>query len=273
MSIPQKSANKFIAAAFAAAMVGVPASAYQGDAVTAKIRGGAPVSAIFDGNETALFPYAGEYRAVFGIPATKPPGAYVLRLNFADGASLEKKITVRAKNFPKVILGIPEKLGLTPSGLVNKLQSEKVNLDEIFGRRTDEIFFKEPFGLALADNRRVGSVFGEVRKTGEAEIRHLGTDFTAKKGAAVGAINAGVVRKAYFDNVYGNSVILDHGQGIFSFYIHLDKIKVKEGDVLKKGSLVGTVGATGYAETPHLHLSVKIGGVPVDPVGFVRNFK
>src|SRR3989344_6112118 len=85
-------------------------------------------------------------------------------------------------------------------------------------------------------------------------------------GAGVGAINAGLVRKAYVDAVYGNSVIVDHGQGIFSFYIPLDTIRVKEGAALKKGSLVGTVGNTGYAETPHLHLSIKINGVSVDPI-------
>ncbi len=258
---------------FAAATVNVPSAIYQGDAVVAKIQGGTPVSAVFDGAEAAFFPYQGGYRAVFGIPPAKNPGVYKLRLEFADGTSLEKKIAVRTKNFPKVALGIPEKLGLTPSGLVEKLQTKKINLDEIFGKKTGDIFFSQPFGLALADNRKISSVFGEIRKTGDTEIRHLGTDFTAEKGAAVGAINAGVVRKAYFDTVYGNSVIVDHGQGIFSFYIHLDKIKVKEGDVLKKGAIVGTVGSSGYSTAPHLHLSVKVGGVPVDPVGFVRSFK
>lgn len=259
--------------ASAATEVTYSSAVSQGETLVVKISGGTPVSALFDGEPVALFPYRDSYRAVIGIAATKSAGAYVLRINFSDGSAAEKKITVRAKKFPKIVLGIPEKLGLTSSGLVSKLQAEKVNLNEVFGQKTAEIFFSQPFGLALANNRRVGSVFGEIRKTGDTEIRHLGTDFTAKKGAAVGAINAGVVRRAYFDAVYGNSVIVDHGEGIFSFYIHLDKIRVKEGDVLKKGGLVGTVGDTGYAEAPHLHLSVKIGGVSVDPVGFVKNFR
>lgn len=250
-----------------------PDAVYQGDAVTAEIRGGTPVAGVFDGEDVAVFPYGDSHRAVFGIPATKPPGIYVLRLELSDGRKIDKNISVREKDFPKIVLGIPKELGLTPSGLVGKLQTGKVSLDEIFGKRTSEIFFREPFGLPLADVSRISSVFGEIRKTGDTEIRHMGADFGAEKGAAVKAMNGGVVRKAYFDTVYGNSVILDHGQGIFSFYIHLNEIKIKESDTVEKGDLIGTVGRTGYSTAPHLHLSVKIGGVAVDPVGFVRNFR
>ena len=89
----------------------------------------------------------------------------------------------------------------------------------------------------------------------------------------MGAINGGIVRKAYFDSVFGKSVVVDHGQGIFSLYLHLNEIRVKEGDQIKKGHLIGTVGQTGYAISPHLHLSVKISGVSVDPLKFVSSFK
>ena len=249
-----------------------PKTLFQGDAVVVSFSKN-PRSATFDGAAISVFPYAGAYRAVFGVSATKPPGAYVLRVDFADGTVQEQTVAVRAKKFPLVVLGIPEKLGLTPTGLVNKLQTEKVILDEIFGKKAENVFFSSQFGLALADNRRVGSVFGEIRQTGETQIRHMGTDFTAKKGAAVGAIIAGLVRKAYVDAVYGNLGIVDQGQGIFSSYTRLGTIRVKEGAALKKGSLVGTVGNTGYAETPHLHLSIKINGVSVDPISFVRNLQ
>lgn len=185
----------------------------------------------------------------------------------------KKNLLIRAKKFPQVVLEIPEKLKLTPSGLAAKLQTEKTSLAETFNTITDNVFFNQRFGLALADNRRIGSAFGEIRKSGGTEIRHLGTDFAATKGAAVGAINAGVVRKAYFDSIYGNSVIVDHGRGIFSFYLHLDKIRVRQGELLQKGSLIGTVGDSGYATAPHLHLSVKIGGVAVDPLSLIRNFR
>lgn len=247
----------------------------QGDVVMITFSDSAPtaLSAEFDGEPVSVFSYQGLQRVLFGISPTKNPGYYPVRVIFKNGEVFEEKIQVRARKFSKVVLGIPEKLELTPTGLVAKLQTEKVKIEDIVSIKTPEIFFSSPFGLPLVDNRKVTSLFGEIRKTGNTEIRHLGVDLAGKLGAGVGAINGGVVKKAYYDTVYGNSVIIDHGQGIFSLYLHLNKIKVKEGDVLKKGALVGTLGQTGYATSPHLHLSLKIGNVPVDPFRFVSIFK
>lgn len=247
----------------------------QGDVVIITFSDSAPtaLSAEFNGEPASVFSYQGLQRVVFGIPPTKSPGHYPIRVIFKNGEIFEQTIQVRARGFSKVVLGIPEKLDLTPQTLITKLQSEKVKIEDIVSIKTPEIFFSSPFGLPLVDNRKVTSLFGEIRKTGDVEIRHLGVDLAGKLGVAVGAINGGVVKKAYYDTVYGNSVIIDHGQGIFSLYLHLDKIKVKEGDVLKKGALVGTLGQTGYATSPHLHLSLKIGNIPVDPFRFVSIFK
>lgn len=248
---------------------------YQGDTVVVIFpdRDHEVKSAIFDGQAVAFFPYKNSYRAVFGIPATKTPGRYALRIKFKDGEMFEKSIRVRAKKFAKITLGIPKRLDLTPQALVAKLETENSNLKSVLDLRTPAVFFDRPFGLPLWDNRKIGSRFGEIRKTGGTEIRHLGVDFGAKLGAPVAAINAGVVRKAYTDSVYGNSVVIDHGAGIFSLYLHLNEMKVKEGDRVEKGKVVGTVGQTGYSTSPHLHLSLKVGGVSVDPLQFVSGFK
>lgn len=95
----------------------------------------------------------------------------------------------------------------------------------------------------------------------------------AKKGSVIGAMNGGVVRYAGLDGTYGNMVVVDHGEGIYSMYLHLSKIAVKVGAAVKKGQLIGLVGDTGYATGPHLHLSVKIDGISVDPLSFVGIFK
>lgn len=232
-----------------------------------------PDSATFNGRNATFFRYKNRYAVVIGIPPIETPGIHEVVVHFTNGETYTREILVRKKRFPYVVLGIPEELGLTPTGLVAKLKTEKENLQKVLGIRTPEIFFEDTFGLPLRDNRRIGSVFGEIRKTGNQEIRHLGVDLTAPKGAAVGAINAGVVRKAYFDTVYGNTVVVDHGQGIFSLYLHLDRMAVKEGTILRRGSLIGRVGSTGYAEAPHLHLSIKINDVPVDPLNFVAQLK
>lgn len=226
-------------------------------------------SATFGGEPVTFFAFKGKPTAVVGIPPTKTPGYYRLRINLADGATAQRLVQVKKRLFPKVVLGIPEELGLTPEGLVTKLATEKVDLEKILSVRTPAIYFAS-FGLPLLNNTLLGSVFGEIRQTGNTEIRHLGIDLSAPLGTAVGAIAGGIVKKAYVDSVYGNSIVIDHGEGIYSLYLHLNEMKVKEGDRVGKGTTIGTVGQTGYATAPHLHLSVKVGDMPVDPIRFVR---
>jgi murein DD-endopeptidase MepM/ murein hydrolase activator NlpD len=149
---------------------------------------------------------------------------------------------------------------------------EKANINSIITLKANEVFFTKTFGLPLANNKRIIAPYGELRKTGDQLIRHLGIDFGAAKGSFVAAINNGVVREAKYDQTYGNTIIVDHGAGIFSLYMHLDTMKTKIGQSVKKGQVLGTVGETGYATGPHLHLSIKIGTISVDPVKFVNIF-
>ncbi len=265
----------FLGASFArAADFGVSNySPQQGDTVAVYFNNAKPQSVVFDGQAIPVFLYKNFNVSIFPIAATKKPGSYPLKIVFSDNSVLEKQIKVRARKFPKIVLGIPEELSLTPKKLADNLQVGQKNIESAVGKKTEEIFFNKPFGLPLFDNRKISGWFGEIRKTGSEEIRHLGLDFAADLGALVFAINNGVVAKTYFDKIYGNSVIIDHGHGIFSAYFHLDKIKAKENASVKKGDVIGLVGKTGYATAPHLHLSIKISGVSVDPLRFISVFK
>lgn len=230
-------------------------------------------SAEFDNQPAAIFKFREFYRIVFGIPAIKKPGIYYLKINFNDETAMEKVIKVRPRKFAFVDLGIPPEVGVDSKTLVKNLSVTNNEWKNIFSVRRDGILFSKEFGLPLRDNRIITSPFGEIRRTGNQEIRHLGTDIKAPLGAAIGAINGGIVSKAYFDAIYGNSIIIDHGEGIFSLYNHLDRMAVKEGDTVKKGTLIGTVGKSGYATAPHLHLSLKINNVSVDPLKFVLSLR
>lgn len=98
---------------------------------------------------------------------------------------------------------------------------------------------------------------------------HGGVDFRGKTGTSVLAIQDGTVvlaQKMYYE---GNFTIIDHGHKIFSFYMHQDEIKVKVGDKVKKGQIVGTVGSTGMSTGPHLHLGAKIADTLVDPLSII----
>ncbi len=249
-------------------------SAYQGDAVLIPVPGAKPVrSATFGGLPASAFVYQGSLRALAGVAPTKIPGIYNMRVTFTDGTQFVQPVSVLKKKFPVVILPVPEKLQETPQQLVSNLAASNRQVQsELAAAAPSDIRFRGPFGLPLANNSRIGSPFGELRKTGDQLIRHLGVDITAKTGTAIGAINAGIVKRSYYDRNYGNTVIIDHGKGIFSIYLHLDTRIAKEGDPVERGGLIGRVGQTGFAEAPHLHLSVKINGVSVDPLQFVRAF-
>jgi murein DD-endopeptidase MepM/ murein hydrolase activator NlpD len=247
----------------------------QGDAVAVFFSGNnlKVQSADFDGQPISFSKYKNNYAAIFGISPVKKSGKYLLTIDFGDGKVFKKQIMVLARKFPTVVLGIPKKLGLQPKNLVSDLNVQNAKLNDVFSSSSDNFYFNKSFGLPLLDNRKMGSRFGEIRKTGSETIRHLGVDFSAKTGSAVAAINDGIVKDAYFDPIYGNSIIIDHGAGIFSAYFHLSKIIAKKGDAVSKGTIIGLVGQTGYTTGPHLHLSVKINDVSVDPLRFVSIFK
>jgi murein DD-endopeptidase MepM/ murein hydrolase activator NlpD len=82
-----------------------------------------------------------------------------------------------------------------------------------------------------------------------------------------------VVRVARTFQIYGKTVVVDHGFGVMTFYMHLSKIKVNVGELVLPGQLIGFSGETGYAESPHLHITVRINNVSIDPIKFLDLFK
>lgn len=242
---------------------------YQGDTLLVSVAENVK-SATFANQSAESFLYQGLKRIIFAVSATLAPANYNLRLKLADGGEEVRRVIVGRKKFPVIDLPVPEKLEMTPKQLVTNLQAVNTTVKKEVEIKTSGLFFTKAFGLPLYDNRKIVSVYGEVRKTGNEMIRHLGIDFDAPIGARVVAINSGVVKKSYLDSLYGNSVIIDHGQGIYTLFLHLKDRFVKDGDKVGKGKIIETVGDSGYASAPHLHLSVKINGISVDPLRFVR---
>jgi biotin carboxyl carrier protein len=112
----------------------------------------------------------------------------------------------------------------------------------------------------------VTSQFGNQRTyNGELKSTHFGVDLRADTTTPIHATNTGKVLLAHLFFMAGNMVLLDHGHGIYSSYAHLSEIKVKPGDVVKKGDVLGIAGATGRVTGPHLHWGMRANGVPVDP--------
>ena len=101
-------------------------------------------------------------------------------------------------------------------------------------------------------------------------MHHSGTDFAADAGTPVIAAAAGRVAYVGLLTTRGNSVIIDHGVGVFTAYHHLSRIDVGVGEYVSQGEQVGLVGMTGLATGPHLHWELVVGGINVDPVSWTK---
>lgn len=98
---------------------------------------------------------------------------------------------------------------------------------------------------------------------------HAGTDFGAEHGSPILAAETGIVIFSGWYGGYGNSVILDHGDGITTLYAHASRLNVSEGGTVRKGQVIAKIGTTGLSTGPHLHFEVRRSGEPVDPMGFL----
>ena len=228
----------------------------------------------FDGKTIGLFTYNDKPTALVGIDLNKKPGNYEAVAEFSDGSIIRSTVTVGERKKIEKPLGIPQKLGgdtvQSQNNLVSTLAAENKTLANI--RTGVHAFWTSNFIPPLRQII-VTDPYGYSRQTGAYSIPHKGVDYRAKEGTEVTAINRGVIRivKTYID--YGKTIVVDHGLGVMSFYLHLSKIKVKEGQLVQSGQVIGLSGQTGYADAPHLHLSVRISGVSIDPVKFLALFQ
>ncbi len=125
--------------------------------------------------------------------------------------------------------------------------------------------------LGLPVDARVSSPYG-VLSIYQGALRgfHGGVDFAAQEGAEVRSAAAGIVRLADALPLSGNAVLVDHGVGVVSTYLHLSEVTVRAGQRVARGDVVGRVGSTGLATGPHLHWGLRVNGVRVDPLRWTR---
>jgi murein DD-endopeptidase MepM/ murein hydrolase activator NlpD len=152
----------------------------------------------------------------------------------------------------------------------NQVRQENDRLiAEICSTSLSERLWKERFSRMTRSSTHAGfpdhrSYFYQGRKIDEQH--HLGIDLASVRHAEVEAANRGKVVFADYLGIYGNLVILDHGQGVFSLYSHLSQIKANPGDILERGAVLGQTGTTGMAGGDHLHFSMLVNGIFTDPL-------
>ncbi len=210
--------------------------------------------------------------ALAGVGFEMAPGKYSLTLTGERADAEKSKVTfsrefaVGAGKHPKikVELGVERKF-TEPTPEQQKEIAEGVEIKkDVLNRVT---LGKEWSGsFTPAAEAAVSDVFGSERIfNGKTSSPHLGLDFRVPSGTPVHAMNDGTVllaRPLYFE---GNFVVLDHGQGFLTLYLHLSEFKVKEGERVKRGQVVGLSGGTGRATGPHLHVAVRWQGMYLDP--------
>lgn len=262
--------------AFAAATaLVVPEEALQGTPVRVTTKGAAFLKkVVFDGAQIPVFMYNGKRRAFIGIDLAKKPGKYMLKATLTNGAVISKTITVIGREKPPVeSVAIPEKLGGNTTSSQNNLRTSTAEANAALQKiRTGAaITWTQKFIPPLAA-MTVTNPYGYGVDTGAYIIPHKGVDLKAAIGTNVFAMNRGVVKIAKEYRSYGNMVVLDHGLGVQTLYLHLSKMNVKVGDVVPRGKIIGLSGDTGYVSGPHLHLSVRVGGTSIDPLQFLKLF-
>jgi murein DD-endopeptidase MepM/ murein hydrolase activator NlpD len=210
--------------------------------------------------------------ALVGLPLALAPGTHDLRV-LAAGAETTKPVRVAAKHYPLQRFTVPDHRKVEPSPEdLQRIEREQKRIDEIKAHFRDapdvDTAFRQP-----AAGRLSGS-FGLRRIiNGLERMPHAGIDVAAPVGTPVHAAGAGIVVETgdYFFN--GNSVYIDHGQGLVTLYCHLDRIEVLPGEPVAAGRRIGLSGNTGRTSGPHLHWTVLANGAAVDPRLFLPRTK
>ena len=224
--------------------------------------------------------YQGIPVAFYGTGINQATGTATVSVTMKSGATVTGSFSIGARVNPTESLPVPAQLGgnsvASQKKLVSDLDIDNAILAAVYSN-SSKSFWTAPFAWPIHAGDVPGGLvvtdpFGYERDSGAETIIHKGVDFKAPPGTPIYAANAGVVRTARIFKAYGNTVVIDHGMGIESFYMHLSKLAVKPGQSVAQGQLVGYSGETGYSEGPHLHLTIRIGGVSVDPIKFYALF-
>lgn len=247
----------------------------QGDTFFLKVvneKGLSSVSGVFNSNKIDFIKISEqEWWAIIGIDAKMDPGNYNLSVNLPN--KIEKEINVVKRDFPITELLVTKDLeekGYSHEKIEeNIIKKENVLLGEILNSYNSKAYFNEPFGYPLDKIKNVGN-FGNIRKKGDISLQHLGVDLDTKEGTSVYAVNDGKICLSDNLDTYGKILVIDHGLGIYSLYLHLSEFNVLKGEKVKKGEIIGLSGNTGYSIAPHLHFSIKINGASVDPLRFIN---
>ena len=261
-------------------------------AIKVKVDEEAQVSILQGNNGYSLYPMGGGYYAgLFPIRLDSPNPAsltVVATDKAGNSSSLSINLKVKPTKFREDRINIEdgfikgviypllgeEGKGLSPLEAFKRVNEEwrakDIKSVEQIGKKSEPRVLWEGAFLQLP-NSKVFATYGDIRHyyyEGQkvSESRHMGFDFASVERAEVPAGNSGVVVFTGQLGIYGNTVIIDHGLGLMSLYGHLSEIRVKEGQFVRKGEIIGRTGTSGLALGDHLHFGILLQGYEVNPI-------
>ncbi len=212
----------------------------------------------------------GQWLALVGIPLGSAPGQAELQVSTRDGRRQELAFAIEDKAYETQHITLTDTRRVTPSDEdLERIARERTRIQAALRHFSDDM--PDSLRMALPLEGRESSPFGLRRYFNEQPRNpHSGLDIAAPEGTPIQAPAGGRVIDTgeYFFN--GNTVFLDHGQGLVTMYCHLHEIHVEEGQRVQAGEILGTVGKTGRATGPHLHWGVSLNDARVDPKLFLR---
>ncbi len=238
-----------------------PSSVQQGAMVIGKVPPGSRVE--YAGRTLRTSGYG---TVVFGVgrDQAEPVQVTVAR---PDGELVDARIAVTARDWPvQRVNGVPPKTVDPPPEIAERIRREQALVSAARERDDDRTDFARPFVWPVEG--RISGRFGNQRVyNGKPGSPHSGMDIAVPTGTPIKAPAAGVVTFAAPDlYLTGGTVLLDHGFGISSNFLHLSRIDVKAGDRVEQGQVIGAVGATGRATGPHLHWGMSWFDTRIDPL-------
>jgi murein DD-endopeptidase MepM/ murein hydrolase activator NlpD len=228
---------------------------------------GAAPAAQWGGRPLAVVAERGRWFALLGIPLDTPPGELEIAVSGGSTATV-RTVTVRPKHYPEQRLTIKDKRKVDPDpddlARIAREKEETEALKRRFSAGEPQTAFALPAAGPLSSRFGLRRIFN-----GQPRNPHAGLDVAVGTGATVRA-PAGAVVAATGDFFFnGNTVFLDHGQGLITAYMHLSRIDVRPGQAVRKGDSLGAAGATGRVTGPHLHWAVILNNTAVDPELFL----
>jgi murein DD-endopeptidase MepM/ murein hydrolase activator NlpD len=259
----------------------VSAHAFQAEVTPPEIKPGDAFVIKVNNVKTSQFPAAslkgrrfyfsgcgkGCYVSIGSVGIRTKPGIYTIKLRVGKKRK-NLQLVVTQTSFPTTELTLPDDQIFLSKENLKRVKKENKRLKLIF-QKVSKRFWEGNYIIPLKND--ISTPFGIKRILNKKWVSiHRGVDITGQEGEEVKASNRGRVVLAEELFFGGNTIILDHGLGIYTIYMHLSNFNVNTEDIVSKGDIIGFVGSSGRSTGPHLHFGVKVMNISTNPVSFME---